>query len=316
MKRFSRSMIGKTFTYLLCILSACVLAAGALSVFALFELDCYSKDEAMILEEQIQNRVTSEVNGYVWDSVCLHVEAPVSWQSDDLIFIITDESEEVIARSRQENTADKWEYTFHYAVFRNGSGEITDVYRTETDDHEADEYLTVLASVNRNSDNIYTFMENAIPTLYTARYSIYLFIAIAAVVWVLSLIVLLSAAGRSSEDEDLHPGLATKIPFDLLLLGTGALCVFIIFITGAFLESISHPLMATVILASVCFLLDLIILLRLCMVFAIRIKDGTLIKGSLTFLCIQLIISLVKYVFMAPLICSLASLMFMGEAPN
>ena len=297
MKKFTRSMTGKALTFLLCILSACTLAAGVLSVFAIFELDFYSKDEAAIREELIADRVTSEMYRYLWDSAGSDSEHVINWNSDALTFIITDENDRIIARSQKENTSEDWEYTLHYVIFKDSNGDIRDLYRSEEGDSLADAYLTVSASINRDGDNIYTFMENVMPVLYSMRYSVYLYIFIAAVILVLLFITLMSAAGRSNEDDGLHPGLSTKIPFDVLLAGSGMFCIFIIVITGEFLDTLSYPLIGNIILAAACFLAVLIILLRVCMVLAIRIKEGTLIKGSLTYLCIRLVIIFVKYIF-------------------
>ncbi len=121
---------------------------------------------------------------------------------------------------------------------------------------------------------------------YSMMYAVYFIIVIAAVVFVLSVVYLLNAAGRRRGREGITPAWTTAIPFDLLcaaVFGLGVLSIYL-------LDALSwNPNVLMVLLMALVLIADAVIALFWLMSCALRFKLGKWWRNTLVFKLLRLI---------------------------
>lgn len=276
MKKFLRSVAGKTVCFIVCVLSVCLLGISLLGAAFMIEEDFYTRDKEEIYQDIIRGRIYTDIRGDLYQ---IGKEDKTILKDDSLYIRVLDEEGKVIAET--EKVTENWTYEIPVGVETDESGNIYGYYISE-----GEKIYTVFASLHDTEKNsYYTVTRNLFDRFYTLRYSIYAVALLSLAVSVTSLVILMCVSGRRNEDEEIHPGPLHKIPYDVLLAVSGMILAGMAMIINEFPFE-TYFLYAAVpvyVLTLICMVLGLLMSL------AVRIKKKDLVKGSLIYiLCVWL----------------------------
>lgn len=296
MKKFLKTIAGKSSTFVLCVLSICVLAVSVMAALFMTEFNYYTQDKETVYENLVRYKVRSDIYSDIWDAAYASESGMLELsEHDDLIVQITDVNKKIIYSSKEAKDVKEWNFTFNYGIIKDGDGKVTDIFYSERQADENVEYYVADVSLKKtNNLNFYSFVRSVVDKTYGLKYGIYLIGFIASLLTVASFVILMSVSGRRNEDDDIHPGPLNKIPFDILvafILGVFILYMFIIDRKYSFSDFI---IISLVVLGA---LLFLNLFIGLCMSLAVRIKQRSLITGTLTYLCLCHVLKIVKYLW-------------------
>ncbi|MGI6510556.1 MAG: histidine kinase dimerization/phospho-acceptor domain-containing protein [Erysipelotrichaceae bacterium] len=290
MKKFSRSIVGKTSLFLISLFSTLLLLGSLLAMIILFEADFYSKKE-----EQIFYNVAGKfVYNDIFNEFGLYLSASDDGLLEDngnLVFEIIDANGNVVARSSSATEVEDWQYEYYF--YNYGENGYEGFYNIE-DKESAGDYYIIKSAIAKpfQANDKYSFISKSISLLYGLRYTIYLLALLLLIVDAYSFVSLINVIGYSNEDDKLHTSPLNKIPFDLILVIAaifGIISILIPDYTGLF-SGIEHIgiLSIYVIVVSI---IDLAIIMGLILTFVSRLKTKTLIKNTITY---QIVIILKK----------------------
>ncbi|MGI6608539.1 MAG: sensor histidine kinase [Erysipelotrichaceae bacterium] len=296
MKKFSRSIVGKTSLFLISLFSTFLLLASFLAIFVFLEADFYSKNERQLFyyaaEDFVYRDSLNEFGLYLDSSNDEVVE-----DNGNLAFEIADVNGDVVKRSRFAESVEDWQYEYYFYKYgENGY----DVLHNPEDEKFTDDYYIIKSAIIYpfHTNDKYSFLSNTIGLLYGLRYNIY-FIALALLVAdVYSFVSLMNVIGYNDEDEKLHAGLLNKVPFDLLLV-MAVLFIFVTFLIPDYfglLNGIDHIVILVIYMVTAS-IIDLAIILCLIMSFVSRLKTKTLIKNTIAYQIITVLRKMLSYCF-------------------
>ncbi|MCQ2448553.1 MAG: sensor histidine kinase [Oscillibacter sp.] len=290
MKRFIKTLAGKTITFIACILSVCILAASIVGIIFYTQngMEFYRFSEQDLQENYL---VSGPLRGYgytiLWDQLS---ESPDYWE--DFNYRIFDADGKLVVQTEDFTNVDAETYSLSYGVLKDENGKLTDIfYHSKGDPYDecAEYYKVILSLVEGGSAAIeFHLFSTALHTAYVLRYAIY-FIALASLLLAIACFVaLMYASGRRPDTDELVPGLLHKIPYDLLLAACGAIGIGLCYI-GEELTYRNFGDIWTVICISVLCVVGLNMVLGLCMSAASRIKQHTFLKNTVIYRFIKLI---------------------------
>ncbi|MBQ2657732.1 MAG: HAMP domain-containing histidine kinase [Erysipelotrichaceae bacterium] len=297
MKRYLRSIGGKTSLFIVCVLSVCILLISIVSAELMVELDFYTQDKETVYESVVYDRMRNDIYDDVWFTIGNYKDKKVELGEDkQLVYQILNADGSVVGETGDAGSVDVWDYSFDYGVVKDGEGNISEIFYSGTQADENVEYYRANVNIKKTESavNFYSFVDSVIDRSYSLRYGIY-FIGLAALIMAIaSFVALMSVAGRRNEDDGLYPGPLNTIPFDII---AGIfLSLLVLFIVSV--ESINHSSsdLFTVAYLAIGSFVALSLFLGLCMSLAVRIKQHSLIKGSLTYLILKNCVKLVQFV--------------------
>lgn len=275
-------MPGKVLIYIALILSAAIFAGSTVGMICLVDdgrIYSYSEESLReeLRDEAICNRTWMIANSAFHANSDLYI-------SDDLDYIVKDETGKVIKQSEGANVNGKWEYERSY-VYNKETTEIFP-YGYENDERfndvpeETDKskltvvIVTVYASVRKDS----AFSKNLelegrlLHLVYSLRFAGFVIALAFMLLTVLLFIVLMCISGRRPEDDEVHPGPLNRIPFDIMLAAWMALIIA----SFVFFDGSGNGGIAAIFIA----IFSVLSLPGLCMSFVTRIKEHSLIKTS------------------------------------
>ncbi len=312
MKRWIRTLAGKTVLFLVCILSLCVLAASVAGIVLYWQNggSFYRKSEDALVDELLVNRqfrsfgywiLYNEINGN-------------ARMLSDFAYRIQDENGQIVSESEDFRELKGMIYAFSYGVMKNPeTGEISEVWNYGyTPELQAEDFkewietpLTFYSVAPKESaENLayYTvslilregtekamemaFLSWLLHTAYALRYAVYGIALAALLAAIASFIALLYAVGRRPDSEELFPGSLHKLPFDLLFLLCAALGIVLLWLADELSYRVGDP--ADILLALLLCLVGLNMGLGLCMGAASRIKQRSLLKNTLIYRVLRL----------------------------
>ena len=297
MKRFVKTIAGKTIVFIICVLSICTMLASAASAAAMIGMDFYTRDKDAVYEEIIGSRLRDDAFNAAWEALQQQGEETVILEKKDgLVIQVLDDAQAVIGQSESANSTKTWEHTYHFAILRDEQGNVSDLVYSMSPGYEGKENCSVQVSVDNSSGktNIYTFSYALVDKAYELKYAVYYIGVIALLVSIASFVTLMSVAGRREDSDDLYPGPLNRIPFDILLavfvMAAAAYAWYI-------LDVIRFSDAALIALFLIGTILILCLFIGLCMSMAVRIKQKNLIRGSLTYLCLKYLWAIVVYIW-------------------
>ncbi len=295
MKKFSRSIAGKTTLFLISLFSTLLLLGSLLAMLIFFEADFYSSREDQIFyfaaEEFVYRDSSNEFGLYLSSSNSEEVE-----DNGNFVFEIVDVDGNIVKRSSSAEDVKDWQYEYYF--YKNGEYDY-DGFRNLEDKEFTGEYYIIKSTIADplQANDKYSFLANSIGLLYRLRYNIYLLALILLVVDVYSFVSLVSATGYNNENNEPSSGLLNKVPFDLLLVIATLFILVSLLIPDylGLLNGIDHIgiLMIYVVTFSI---IDLAIIIGLIVIFVSGLKTKTLIKNTITY---QIIIILKKILLFA-----------------
>ena len=277
MKKFIRTIPGKTILFCACILSACLLAASLIGAGLMLSNDAwiYRHTEKELEKEIIGGELRTELQLYVWQVVGTTDGNPDAgvWAAE-----VVDGDDQVIARSGEAPEEGEWAYEFVYGVLRNAKGQITDMYASDGALESDGEYYTVHLYWNEYADAEYGLKIHLLRILYGLRYAIYA-IALAAVACAIaSFVALMSAAGRKPNSEEIYPGPLNRVPYDVLLVLFVASAIAALWQSDILFYYVEYWHFGAIAIWAV---IESCLLLGLCMSLASRLKQGHFLEQLL-----------------------------------
>ncbi|MBQ6333542.1 MAG: HAMP domain-containing histidine kinase [Erysipelotrichaceae bacterium] len=292
MKSFFKTILGKAILFVLCVLALALLAGSGIGAAAMAEEDFYTRSKEEIYFDVIGSRLISDLYTGLDD---LSLEKDL-YEQGPVTYGVYDHEGNLIA-SCETYKENKDAYIFR--SLKDEEGRIVEIFydynKAHADNITQSEYL-IKAYLNKDygKDSFYSFTAAALDKLYPLRYGVYWIIGLSAIVSIVSFIALMCVSGRSDKDEDIHPGLLNKVPFDVLLVLTSLLMIGCM---ALIMEDPFHSDVLSLIAVILWLLALIIILVGLSMSAACRIKQKNLVKGSLCYKLWVIIWSFIKYCF-------------------
>lgn len=299
MKNPARRLPVKIICFILAVISLCVLTASVLCAVAFFDNGFYTTTKEKSLANTIAHNVYFDAidivdNYFVHDSGYYYPQNDYSPEVTNLRYRILAHDGRVVDTNTESN-ASLWEYSYQFRVGFGEYGPAIEFLEEAYDGDNAD-YLEDLYEIRLYLEeglpitDGYSMASDIIDISYWLLYRVYP-IGIAALILALTCIILLiTAAGRRSCDDELHFGPMSRIPVDLLI---AALLFFFTFT----LELIFFTWWGDAVTAALVFgwaLLLINTVLGLAMTVAVRIKGGTLFKNTVIWRLCKLIIRLMQ----------------------
>lgn len=291
MKRFVKTVTGKTCLFISCIVAIVLLIAAAIGSYVMIEADFYTRDKEEIYYENIRSHMHYDLYNTLWKY--LLDEDELNKKESPLEYQLLDQKGNLLYQSANYEEDHQCE-EFVFNVVKDEKGNITDIYEAYSQEENDAWIVKGYLSDQQNKVSYYSFMRKGLDLLYPLRYSIYLIAIILLLLLVFSFVTLMNVAGRRNEDEQLHPGPLNVIPFDVLLAAGIFLFVGCIYFADYFLHGDDVLGILTILLLG---LLCIVLFLGLCVSAASRIKQRNLVKGSLTYLLIKYLLKCIRFIF-------------------
>lgn len=298
MKQWIRTLPAKIICFILCVTGLVLTAASVIGAILLINSNVYTQTKEYAIEEEVYSAF--RVDAY--DIASLVVEEKIvdmdrtafSAANTNLRFQIWDANGMIVARNTEETlTAEnyQWKYTRFFSITTQGHYSYLNDFGTETMPAEGNFY-TIRAYLIEDlpvSDE-YAFKSDVIHVVYALRYAVYVIGILALALTIVCFILLMCVSARKPHSEEVHPGPLHRIPTDLLLAGT----VMAYAVTTALLYiTFQHNSMWPAIVIALV-LVALHLLLGLCMSIAARIKQRTLLKNTVIWMCCKLFWRILK----------------------
>lgn len=299
MKNPARKLPVKIVCFILAAVSLCVLTAGVLCAVAFFDNGLYTKTKEKALSDTIAHSVYFDAydiidNCFVHDAGHYYPQKDYSPDVTNLRYRILAHDGRVVDTNTESN-ASLWEYSFQFHVNYNEYG-TGFTFLGEAYDGDNADYLKNLYEIKLYLEeglpitDAYSAASDIMDISYWLLYRVYP-IGIAALAVALTCIILLiTAAGRRSRDDELHPGPISRIPIDLIL---AVLLFFFTFTLECIFFTWWGDAVTTALMCGWSLLL-INALLGLILTVAVRIKGGTLFKNTVIWRLCKLIVRLMQ----------------------
>lgn len=313
MTSFFRTVTGKTLSFILCLIAIIITLSSVALAAVMLGTEMYTQSESSIVQKATshlylqkargviatyEDRIRSEQNRYGIITVP---------EEDNFIFELS-YRDRVVLRSSQADKTKDWVTRVGAKAIGNRAEMVYFHYKAEDDVHS--DYLIKFALPENlpHLDSI-RLMTSAVKMTYGLKYAIYPIGILSALIALTFFLILIHAAGRIPNSEELHPGILHKIPYDLLLFAEiiGFLIPFFTFRIPRFY---SGPIILLPL--GILGILLLCTALGMCMSAAVRIKDGSFFKNTVVYRILQ---SVARAAFqILHLLFSLLNTLFSGAA--
>lgn len=294
MKRFARSIAGKTLFIIAFTLCLCITAASIAGIFVMIENNFYTITEDEYKNEYISDRVQGLSFDYAYN-ILLNPKT-LDYSYYNLEIEISDEKGERIESSLKfdyaSNNSDYNEYIYDIYVYKNQS-KITDISLFHYT-HENQTVLTYTVTAYYNPDTLIQesdiFIFDIIHILFVIKYSVYPIGFLSLLACIILFIVLMCVSGRRPDTEEVCPGPFFSVPFDLILSAAIILCIVISVFVG---DNIGYPYILIGIIIDC--IISVNVFVAVCMSLSARIKQKSLIRNTVIYRCIDLIRKITLY---------------------
>ncbi len=294
MKRFLRSVAGKTIMIIAFILAACISVACIVGAAVMLDMDIYTMTQEEALRDIHYCELCNELSFYAIDVIVNNWrDVPLP---NNLIVMIYDENDEVYSVSRDMTDSDLSgfdEYTFYLGVL-GPENAYTDVYMTELKTNiEIGKAFTLKAYVTPHA---YINETEALTVLltqfaYKVRYAVFPIGAFSVILAVILFVVLMCVSGWHPDSDELVPGFFFKVPFDLMLAVLTVLFVSL----AALLGDLLHGDMDIFIAIAAYAVALTVVFVLLSMSFASRVKQHELIKHCVIYYIIMILWKILRF---------------------
>ncbi|MCQ2512044.1 MAG: MFS domain-containing histidine kinase [Lachnospiraceae bacterium] len=296
MKNFLRSITGKIMLYIVCTLAALVCTCSVLGWIVAYDdaascnLDFYSDTEEEILTQKVGTYLYPEIH-----SILNNLLSNPEEQYPSFAYEIYDKEGKLLFKSEKDLDS---KTTFKYG-FRANEVDLGDhtrnviIYDNWNWSNESDtSWADYVAKVSIVPDTWYAKEIHRIEVWthieYSLRYWVYIISALAALLMVVTFIVLLCVSAHRPNSDELHPGLLNKVPFDVMLV------LYFIGCSGAWwlFMAIGYSaigIVTTLIAGGILFLVAVPFVIGLAMSIAARIKQHNLFKNTAIWMLMKLI---------------------------
>lgn len=217
-----------------------------------------------------------------------------NFENSEIDFKLLSSSERELMASEEAASVEKWDYTYVLFIEKSEEGRLYFSGMGEAKIGEMSEqglYLKLQVKLKEEAlaNSELSFMKNAVHLAYSLRFAVYWIMAGSLLLAIFSFVMLMSVSGRRPGTEEIVPGALNFAPFDVLFVLTCA--VPVPFVAGLDGVNLSGMRELTLALAFLFFggAFSVAAFLGLSMSAAARIKQKTLIKKSLWFICLSFI---------------------------
>lgn len=295
MKQFFRTIAGKTILFIVCMTSAVLTLISLGFAIWMLQEDFYTHTKTELYDEMVLRLVFDRTYVEV-DRHAAFIEEHQGKSSKEVPRIVNDNQNYVfeilyngrtLVQSQGVSKSTPWDYRYQLV---HASDDIPLGYRRSPygyEIHSSDQGeqvgLIIRIAIDRAfpHNDAFSNLYHTLGFAYSLRYSVYALGFAFGLIALSTYIALLAVAARRKGSEELHPGLLSKMPFDLLLVTEYLFLVFVVFRIlhgGSGWGTLSY-LIATVATG----ILLIAAFIGTSMSAAARIKQGNLIKGSLTY---------------------------------
>ncbi len=296
MKRFIRTIAGKTMLFIICILSLCLFIGSAFGALSLVVNGFYTQSKKAVYDDIVGDMIL-----YKCDDIFILEYGEEDYnlknaiKNSNIIYQIQDEHGKVVAGIDDSNSANKqkWYYSYQCTVVKDGDKVVGFHFFDSkfTDENSVKYTLHIGLKDGLPEKDDFFFETNYINVGYSLRYIIYVIVIIALLIAIASFITLMRIAGRKPSSEEIHPGPLNRVPFDLIVVA----CSFVGILLFAFgFETRNYRKLTYLIKVCICCSVGLTIVLGLCMSTATRIKQKTLLKNTVLCYCMKLVQIFIK----------------------
>lgn len=292
MRQFWRTVTGKMLLFLSCGVCGILFAATILGSVVMVETDFYTREEKAIREEVFNGLLSREGRSLTWklenDSLS---EEEAQGSTGNLTWQIVGTDGKV--KAGVKDSKEKWQYTEYYEVYENEEGVWTyPVYDTHVKTSQDQKYDIVHFNIDEllAKQDAFFIAGKAVHILYGIRYTIYIIMALAFVLGLISFVTLMNVTGRRTGSTELYTGPLYGIPADLLtvIIGTGWLVM-----SMAVLSMVNSNVVDFMLAGGLVLIIGNTFL-GYCMSIAARVKGKTLWKNTLIYKCLHLLKKICK----------------------
>lgn len=299
MKNFFKKTAGRVTSYAICTVSVILTVLSIIGSAIFISEGFYTSSKQQIIKEAQYNEFYNDAYSLIYYTVSrdkydrFEINIHYSEEATNIRYrVISPDGEIIQSNTKEEN----FEYAFLYKVTDNG-----------------DYYNHYLLGVNAvtNEENVYRvelFLEEGLPVkdkystltnfysvAYFMRYWIFIIGIASFALFIWGLVMLILAAARKPETDELYLNSVNRLPFDGLLLilvaaffGAGYLSAELLW---------NHSLFSEVILPIAFAFLLFLSLLLITESIAARIKTGTLIKNNLVYKLLRFVFRAIRRLF-------------------
>ena len=292
MRQFWRTVTGKMLLFLSCGVCGILFAATILGSVVMVETDFYTREEKAIREEVFNGLLSREGRSLTWklenDSLS---EEEAQGSTGNLTWQIVGMDGKV--KAGVKDSKEKWQYTEYYEVYENEEGVWTyPVYDTHVKTSQDQKYDIVHFNIDESlaKQDAFFIAGKVVHILYGIRYTIYIIMAFAFVLGLISFVTLMNVTGRRTGSTELYTGPLYGIPADLLTVIIGTCWL----VMSMAVLSMVNSNVVDFMLAGVLVLIIGNTFLGYCMSIAARVKGKTLWKNTLIYKCLHLLKKICK----------------------
>lgn len=297
MRRFLRTIPGKTTLFLATLLSLCLTAGCIFGVFAMVEMGFYIQPLETIQTDYLRGAVRSDAYDLVSTAAWYDQMDPeghyVPKQDTLLHYVIRDENgEEIFQAGNPKGDAEDYPFQYNFGVNAadGAAGYFGDIPMevAEPDDQVQSElkdanmkWYTFHGYLDQSVIDSGTYDQGSrlINLAYSARYVIIALGVVFGILSVFGFVALMCVSGHRPEVETLAPGPMNWVPSDLIVFGgAGILCCGTVALSNNYYSD-DKALLLVIVLGT---LVAAALLLGLCMSIASRIKQRTLLRNTVT----------------------------------
>ena len=287
MKQFFKTSVGKTILFLLCGLCGIVCTTTICGAVVLVEQDFYTSEEAELRYDIFDSLLSRDGQALAWQAENEDTFSDETGKWGNLTWQIVGTDGKIKAGSK--NTKTKWQYTNYYEVYEEEDDMwLYPVSEAHMKEDTSQKYDIVHFHIDESLavPDKYAFAARAVHILYAMRYIVYIIMALAFVLGLLSFVTLMSVSGRRAGTNEICPGPLYALPADLLLFILGMMGAIAIGIPAGMMTD-SAVVNGVFLSAGVVFAGNLF--LGFCMSVAVRIKKKTLWKNTVIYWCLHLL---------------------------
>ena len=294
MKDFMRSVAGKTLSFIMTMISACVLCASValfvtMAILVEEGYNFFAMEEQQILDKLENDMVDSQQYGIAWR----YASGMDMGIDENMFYRVRDEDGNVVYISPDANASIKWTHSSHIGI--NRESQHIDVFPL-AENNRGDElescWVDLALKEGGSLASEVAMMSWLASMAYRLRYATFGAAGCSLLGLIVFFVALMSASGRHPGDDGLYPGPLNKVPYDVLLFVCGGVIVGVVALLAEIAQEGPVPFFSLLVPFA---LAALSIFLGLCMSTAARIKQRTLLKNTVAFYCLALCWNIVRW---------------------
>lgn len=303
LKNFIRLLPVKIICFILCVVCLITTVASVLGIWLMLDMGIYTRTEDYVFTEISTDILRGDAYNIMFysfedDADYLGIDHYFSAQVTNIRFRVLTHENEILQTNAPLNP-DAWK-TWNSYYFRvteiDGERYIHNLNKSEAaafEDQTQIYTLDMYLDAGLPMQDEYALVSWLLHTAYNLRYGVFIIAGASVLLWIVSFVILLCAAGRKPNSDEIHPGAITKLPFDLVL---GVLCL-IVFCSLYFLDGVSHTGdIDTLMLIGAFCLAGFMVFLWFCMDMIVRIKQKNLRKNTLVWKICKLAVNFIKWI--------------------